>query len=86
LTTDCFDSKCIFLRWNAKVFVPYLSAVCLGGKLPFSVSSCVFQKEQINFLGLGYAVNLKDGHVGGEATDDWKNFFSEHPPAPFPPA
>jgi hypothetical protein len=64
----------MFLSWNAKVFVPYLSAICLGGILLFSVS-CVFQKEQIKFLTLGYTVNLKDGHVGGEATDDWKNFF-----------
>jgi hypothetical protein len=64
----------MFLRWNAKVFVPYLSAICLEGKLPFSVSSFVFQKEQIKFLTLGYTVILKDGHVGGEAPD-WKNFF-----------
>jgi hypothetical protein len=64
----------MFLRWNAKVFVPNLSAICLGGKLLFSVSSCVFQKEQIKLLTSVYTVNLKDGHVGGVITDD-KNFF-----------
>jgi hypothetical protein len=76
----------MFLRWNAKVFGPYLSAICLEGKLPFSVSSFVFQKEQIKFLTSGYTVTLKDGHVGGEATDDWMIFFCEHPHHPFPPA
>jgi hypothetical protein len=65
----------MFLRWNANVFVPNLSAISLGGKLLFSVSSCVFRKEQIKFFVLGYTVNLKDGHVGGVATDDRKSFF-----------
>jgi hypothetical protein len=72
----------MFLRWNAKLFVHNISAICLGGKLPFSVSICIFQKEQITFLTLGYVVNLKDRHVGGVATDYWKNIFSE---PPFPP-
>ena len=66
-----------------RYFVPNLSAICLGGKLLFPLSSCVFQKEQINFLTSGCTVNLKDGHVGDVATDDGKNFFSE-PPPPFP--
>jgi len=65
----------MFLGWNAKVFLPHLSAIYLGGKLLLSVSSSIFLKEQIKFLTLGYTVNLKDGRVGGVATDDWKNFF-----------
>jgi hypothetical protein len=70
--------------WNAEVFVPNLSSICLGGKLLFSVSSCLFQKEQIKFLTIGCIVNLKDGHVGGVATDDLKNFFSEPTLSPQP--
>lgn len=70
----------MFVRWNAKIFVPNFSAICLGVNLLFSVSSCVFQKEQIRFLTLGFTVNLKVGLVGGVATDDWNHFFSERPP------
>jgi hypothetical protein len=69
----------MFLRRIAKVFVLNLLAICLGGKLLFSVSSCVFQKEQIKFFTLEYTFDLKNGHVGDVATDDWKNFCSEPP-------
>jgi len=62
------------LRYLFLIFQPSV----LGVKLLFSVSSCVFQREQIRFLTLGYTVNLKVGHVGGVAIDG-KNFFSECP-------
>jgi hypothetical protein len=50
-----------------------LSAICLGGKLLFSVSSCVFQMEQNKFLTSGYAVNLD------LATEDVKNCLVNAP-------